>query len=336
MELKTGILLVNLGTPASPAVKHVRQYIREFLLDRRVIDIPALQRNLLVRGIIAPFRAPKSAASYQKIWTKEGSPLMVISLQQRDQLRLLLGPAYQVELAMRYQQPSIASALEKFKGQPLSKLKVIPMYPQYASASAGTVHEEVMRLINKWEVMPPIEMLSSFHDHPLMIEAWRQRGEEHHPEEYDHVLFSFHGLPERQLLKADAHGVCLKENCCASIGPKNQYCYSAQCYDTARRIAAALKLPAEKYTVCFQSRLGKTPWRRPFTVDTIEALARKGAKKILVYSPAFVADCLETLFEIRQELAEEFVKWGGEKLTLVESLNTQPQWMECLADLAKR
>jgi protoporphyrin/coproporphyrin ferrochelatase len=332
----TGILLVNLGTPDSPATGDVRRYLIEFLTDPRVIDIPAVQRHLLVRGIIGPFRAPKSAKSYREIWTKEGSPLLLNSQSQREGVAELLGPGYQVELAMRYQNPSITSVLERFKGKRLRKLRIIPLFPQYASASTGSVHAEVMRIVSQWQVIPDIEFVNSYPTHPGMIDAFADLARPMQPASYDHVLFSFHGLPERQLIKADAHGHCIKAaDCCSVLSDKNHYCYSAQCHATAQALAAKLDIPKEKYTICYQSRLGKTPWVRPYTIDVIKELAESGKKRVLAFSPAFTSDCLETIFEIGEEYNEDFQKWGGEKMDLVPGLNAHPTWIAALADICK-
>lgn len=333
---KTGILLVNLGTPDSPATSDVRKYLVEFLTDERVIDIPTIQRQLLVRGIIGPFRAPKSAKSYKEIWTEEGSPLMIYGVQLREKIAKTLGEAYQVEFAMRYQSPSIASQLEKFKGKFLKKLRIIPLFPQYASASTGSVHEEIMRIVSKWQVIPDIEFVNSFPTNEGMIKAFAELGREKEPEKFDHILFSFHGLPERQLIKADAHNHCLKaEDCCLNWNEKNQYCYSAQCYATAQALAAELGITKADYSVSFQSRLGKTPWKKPYTIDLIHSMPSEGKKKVLVFCPAFVADCLETIFEIGVEYKEEFIEHGGEELVLVEGLNVNPTWVEALAGICR-
>lgn len=334
--MKTGLLLVNLGSPDSPATPDVRRYLKEFLLDWRVIDIPSVQRNLLVRGVIAPFRAPKSGASYKKIWTDKGSPLVNTT---RDLARMVLeklGRDYQVEYAMRYQNPSIRSVLQHFRKEPPDKLIIFPLYPHYASSTVGSVHEEVMKELATWQVIPQLQFVNSYYNDPGLIAAFAARGREHDLQKYDHVLFSFHGLPERQLIKADTHNHCLrKDNCCDGISVANQYCYSAQCHATAFEIARSLGIPREKYTICFQSRLGKTPWKRPFTTDVIDELAKAGKKRILAFSPAFVSDCLETIYEVAVEYKEEFVQKGGEELTLVTGLNTHPQWVETVVRLVK-
>lgn len=335
MQQQTGILLVNLGTPDSPATSDVRRYLKEFLLDPRVIDIPALPRQLLVLGIIAPFRAPKSAKSYKAIWTEQGSPLMVYSQRAAELLQQALGNDYVVRLAMRYQSPSIASVLGEMQKMQLKKIRVIPLFPQYASATTGSVHQRVMEVVANWQTIPDIEFVNSYPAHPLVIETFAENGESQNPDNYDHILFSFHGLPQRQLRKADTGKHCLSSgSCCESYGRHNQYCYGAQCQLTARSIAEKMGILREKYTVCYQSRLGKDPWIQPYTSSVLKELAKAGKKRILVFSPAFVADCLETIFEIGTEYQEEYEEMGGEHVQLVPSLNDHPRWIAALKDLA--
>ncbi|SFG67317.1 ferrochelatase [Pedobacter insulae] len=333
---KKGVLLVNLGTPDSAEVKDVKKYLDQFLMDERVIDIPKFNRTLLVKGIIVPFRSPKTSKLYKEIWDENGSPLLHYSKIQAKLLQEKLGDEYQVELAMRYQNPAIESALNKLKAGLVESIRVIPMFPQYASASTGSVMQLVMELVSKWQTIPPISLVNSFHDNRLMIEVFAENARKHQPETYDHVLFSFHGLPERQLLKCDHTGdYCLKKDeCCETLNNTNKFCYSAQGHDTARLLANELGIPKEKYTVCFQSRLGKEPWVQPYTTDVLKKLAAEGKKRLLVFSPAFVADCLETLYEITVEYHEEFRELGGEHVQLVESLNDHPKFIEALAELA--
>ena len=337
MMKKKGILLVNLGTPDSPKVSDVRRYLDEFLMDGRVVDVPAPVRALLVKGIIVPFRGPKSAKTYKAIWTENGSPLMYYSVRTAQLLQEKLGEDYHVELAMRYQNPSIQLALDKLKEAKVDSIKVIPLFPQYASATTGSVHDKVMEIVRTWQAIPDISFLNSYFDDPGIIKNFAENGKKYQPETYYHILFSFHGLPQRQLRKGDdskAH--CLKvENCCETLCDNNKYCYSAQCYQTARLIAEELNIPKEKYTICFQSRLGRDPWAQPYTSTVLEELAHKGVKNVLVFCPAFVADCLETIFEIAEEYQEEFEEMGGEKVQLVESLNDHPMWIETLERLVK-
>jgi len=334
---KKGILLVNLGTPDSPSNADVRKYLREFLMDERVIDINPIARTLLVKGIIAPTRGPKSAKLYRQIWDeKTGSPLLHYSKLQQQLLQQRLGDDYIVELAMRYQSPSIELALGRLKDALVNDIRVIPMFPQYASASTGSVYEKVMRLVKDWPTSPNISFINSFHDNELMIETFADNAKKYQPETYDHILFSFHGLPQRQLIKSDhTHSYCLKVNdCCKTLNDTNKFCYSAQSHHTAKLIAEKLNISEEKYTICFQSRLGSDPWVQPYTSEVVAKLAKEGKKRLLVFCPAFVADCLETVYEVTKEYGDEFKALGGEHVQLVESLNDSPIWIEGLAGLA--
>lgn len=333
---KKGVLLVNLGTPDDPGRPAVYRYLKQFLLDPRVIDIPWLNRNLLVRGIIAPFRSGASAKLYQQLWTEEGSPLKVYGERVAAELQPILGEDYVVELAMRYQSPSISSAIDRLMAKQVSEIIVFPMFPQYASATTGSVHAEVMEVLSKKQIIPVVRMINSYYDHPAMIQIFADNARQFDLDKYDHFLFSYHGLPQRQLVKADDFNHCLQSaDCCQTISATNQFCYSAQCYATTRAIAGALKLPPEKYTTTFQSRLGKAVWIQPYTSDVLEEQAAKGAKRILVFSPAFVADCLETIIEIGVEYQEEFEEMGGEKVDLVPSLNDDPRWIKAVAELIR-
>jgi len=330
---KKGVLLVNLGTPDSPSTSDVRKYLGEFLMDPRVIDVNPVLRTFLVKGLIVPFRSPKSAKLYQKIWSDTtGSPLMYYSILQRDLLREKLGDDYQVELAMRYQSPSIESALAKFKEDLIDDIRIIPMFPQYASASTGSVYDKVMDVISTWPTKPNISFINSFHDDDLMIATFAENAQKYQLETYDHILFSFHGLPQRQLIKADhTQKHCLKvADCCQTLTDANKTCYSAQSHHTAKLIAEKLNIPKEKYTICFQSRLGSDPWVQPYTSEIVAKLAAEGKKRVLVFCPAFVADCLETVYEVTVEYGEEFKALGGEHMQLVESLNDSPKFIQSL------
>jgi len=333
---KKGVLLVNLGTPDSPETRDVRKYLDEFLMDPRVIDINPVSRALLVKGIIAPFRSPKSAKLYKAIWhDKTGSPLLYYSQLQHQLLQDRLGDEYMVELAMRYQTPSIETALSKMKAALVESIQVIALFPQYASASTGSVYDKVMELVRKWQTIPSVSFVNSFHDNELMIETFANNGKKYKPETYDHILFSFHGLPQRQLIKCDHTGkYCLKvDGCCNTLNDTNKFCYSAQSYDTARLIAEKLNLPKEKYSICFQSRLGKDPWVQPYTSEVVAKLAAEGKKRLLVFCPAFVADCLETVYEVTVEYGDEFKALGGEHVQLVESLNDSSTWIDALEQM---
>lgn len=333
--MKTGILLVNLGTPDYPDAKNVGTYLSQFLNDPRVIDIPWLSRKLLVNMIIVPFRSRSSSLLYKKIWTEKGSPLMFHSVEAAKKLQASLGEKYIVELAMRYRKPSIDGALKRLQKQRPDKIIVFPVFPQYASASTGSVHEEVMRIVSKWEIIPSINFISTFIDEPSFTDAWAARGQEYMNEKYDHYLFSFHGLPERQMKKAYPEGPCLiDKSCCEVLNEKNYYCYRAQCYKTARDIAS--KMQISNYTVSFQSRLGKSPWIKPYTDEMLKVLAEQGHKKILAFAPAFVSDCLETIYEISVEYQEKFEAYGGEKVVLVESLNSHAAWIESMDTIIRK
>lgn len=334
-EFKKGVLIVNLGTPDSTSTSDVRKYLREFLSDGRVIDIPNVPRWMLVNLIIAPFRSPKSAEEYRKLWEERGSPLKFYSEDVAGLLQNKLGDDYVVALGMRYQSPSIESALDKLMEANVSSIKVIPLFPQYASATSGSVIEKVMELVKDRQIIPEMSFVTQFVDHPLFTETFADLGKvELEKDDYDHILFSYHGLPERQIKKGSVDNYCQLGSCCDSIGPKNQLCYRALCFETSRRIAGKLNIPKDKYTVCFQSRLGKDPWVQPYTEDMVTDLAKRGIKKVLAFSPAFVSDCLETTIEVGETYAEEFVEKGGEKWTLVPSLNTNEKWIDCLADLS--
>lgn len=328
------MLLVNLGTPDSTRTSDVRKYLREFLMDGRVIDIPALPRWLLVNGIIAPFRAPKSAKEYERLWTERGSPLKFYGYDLRDAVREELGPDFAVTLGMRYQSPSIEEGLQELLDQSVERIIVVPLFPQYASATNGSVAEKVMDIVRRKQVIPSIEFINQFPEDASVIETFVERGKARMTSSWDHYIFSYHGLPERQIRKASS-GHCQLGECCDSYGPENQYCYRAQCFLTSRRIAEGLGLSPDQYTVTFQSRLGKDPWIKPYTDETVELLAKKGVKRLLVFSPAFVSDCLETTVELGEALKEDFETWGGEHLELVESLNVHPTWVSGLSRMIK-
>lgn len=332
MKSKTGVLLINLGTPDSPSVGDVRSYLSQFLNDPRVIDIPWLSRKILVNLIIVPFRAPKSAKIYQKLWTANGSPLLHYSKLAGELLGKALGEDYEIHLAMRYKNPSIPDVLEQMRKRNYERIVVLPMFPHYASASTGSAMEEVMRIMQQWWVIPEVKFISQYYDHPTFIEAFVERGRKYDLSQYDHVLFSYHGLPERQVDKVHDSGRCSDHDCEHVVTEENKFCYKATSYATSRLLAAELGIPQDKYTVCFQSRLDQK-WLKPFSDVVVRQLAEKGAKRILVFSPAFTADCLETVIEIGDEYQEIFAHHGGEKVQLVESLNDHPLWIQCMKEL---
>lgn len=334
---KTGVLLIQLGTPDSPSTSDVRRYLREFLNDPRVIDIPWLPRKLLVNGIIVPFRAPKSAKIYKELWEfgKGVSPLKTHSENVQNLLQKELeGQNCTVELAMRYQNPSMDSVLERMHKANYDQIIVIPLFPQYASASSGSAIEKAMKLIRKWWVIPEIKIVSQFYDHPGYIESVVDRARQFNLADYDHILFSYHGLPERQVDKVYNDGLCADQPCESEINADNIFCYKATSYATTRLIAEKLNIKEADYTVCFQSRLDKK-WLTPFSDKVVEEKAKEGSKKLLVFSPAFVADCLETIIEIGSEYQEIFEEHGGQKVQLVPSSNDHPAFIECLKNLVE-
>jgi ferrochelatase len=337
---RTAVLLVNLGTPDSPSVKDVRKYLSEFLNDPRVIDIPSIARFLLVNLIIVPFRAPKSAKIYRELWIHnslpdgiKGSPILYYGKSVREKLQNVLGNKYNVYLAMRYKNPSLDDVLTEIYKKNYEKIVVIPLFPQYASATTGSVIDKVMKIISKWWVIPEVIFISQFYDNEGYINSFLEHAKKYNLDEYDHVLFSYHGLPVRQVDKVYKDGtLCEEHNCETEINETNKYCYKATCYATTRLIVQKLNIPPEKYTVCFQSRLDKK-WLEPFADKIIIEQAKKGAKRLLVFSPSFVADCLETLVEIGIEYQKLFEEHGGEKVQLVESLNDHPMWIESLKSI---
>lgn len=332
-----GLLLINLGTPEHPTVPAVRRYLREFLSDPRVLDMPSWKRWLLLNLIILPRRSKQSAAVYRKIWTDEGSPLLLYTQALSRAVQARFGDTTRVECAMRYGTPSIHSALERFQQHGVSRLVVFPLYPQYATSSYGSSIEAVYRLASQYWNSPSLYVIPPFYDHPGYIEAFSEQGraliDEVHP---DWVLFSYHGLPERHCLKSDlSRSHCLKtETCCETIRADHPWCYRAHCYATTHALVEKLSLPANRWSISFQSRLGRERWIHPYTDHVITELAQKGCKRVVVFSPAFVADCLETLEEIAISLNEQFIHAGGEKVWLVPSLNANPRWVDAVVDIA--
>jgi len=329
-----GVLLVNLGSPDAPTPRAVRRYLREFLGDPRVLDLPALPRRLLLEGVILPTRPRRSAAAYAQVWGPEGAPLLAHGRALRDALARRLGAGFVVELAMRYGTPAIAPALERLAEADCRRIVVVPLFPQYAAAATGSALEAVYRAAGaRWNV-PPLDAIESFYDEPGFVRALatvaRELPAEHRA---DHLLLSFHGLPERQVRKSDPSGAhCLASNdCCAAIGPANRACYRAQCVATSQALARALGVRDEDWTLSFQSRLGRTPWIRPYTDEILPFLRERGVRRLAVMCPSFVADCLETLEEIGLRAREQWLALGGEAFVLVPCLNAHPAWVETLA-----
>ena len=330
---KTGVLLINLGTPDDAKLGAVRRYLFEFLNDPRVIDIPWLLRKILVNLIIVPFRSFGSTKIYKQLWTDKGSPLLIYGEEVCEKLQNKLGDKYGVHLAMRYQNPSMEKVMGEMRLMNYQKIIIVPMFPHYASASSGSAMEKALKIMSKWWVIPELAMVSQFWDHPKFIQAFVERAKQYDIASYDHVLFSYHGLPERHVNKVYLDGTpCKDHNCDHQLDETNKYCYKATCFATTRLLAEKLNIPKENYTVGFQSRLDNK-WLEPFSDEVIKERAKKGDKKILAFSPAFVADCLETTVEIGIEYQEIFKEHNGDKVQLVESLNNHPLWIECLEEM---
>lgn len=329
---KTIVVLTNIGSPDSLKISDIRKYLRRFLGDGRVISIPYIPRKLLVNGIIAPFRAPKSAKLYRKLWTDKGSPLILINQELCRKLQQKLGDNYEVVSAMRYGNPQLESALHYALENQFSKIVIIPLFPQYASSTTGSIYEFCMNYFAAKKIHPDISFVSNFYHLPQFIAAFKAQIEKYNYKAYDHILFSYHGLPLKQVYESHQNKTCDSVGCKVEINNENKFCYQAACYATSRLLANELQLNKTDYTVCFQSRFAKK-WLSPFADEEIVKRAKKGEKKLLVVSPAFVADCLETIVEIGDEYNELFTENCGEKLQLVESLNTSNDWIDCLYDM---
>lgn len=332
-----GILLVNIGTPDSPEVADVRRYLREFLSDPRVIDIPAPLRWLLLNLIILPTRPKRSAKAYQKIWTPEGSPLLIYGAQLAQKLEAHFGAdKCQVRLGMHYGNPSIDAAFEAFSEAGIDDIIVVPLYPQYSAAATGSAIDRVMAAVkDKW-VIPNLHFIPPFFDHPAFIEALVQTSREAlQNAKPDHILMSYHGVPERHCTKTDTGGAhCQKsETCCDELTQDNRNCYRAQCFETTRQLVKALDLDPAAVSTSFQSRLGRTPWIQPYTDELLTALGEENVKHLMVLEPSFITDCLETLEEIAMEGQASFKAAGGEAFTLLPCLNAQEPWVEALAKI---
>lgn len=334
---KRVLLISNLGSPNSPAVKDVRSYLSEFLMDERVIDIPYLARLLLVRGIIVPFRAPKSAAKYKSIWWTKGSPLICITNDLAEALCDKTGmPVY---VAMRYGNPTTDSVLQAIQQEhpDCTEVILLPLYPHYAMSSYETAVEHVKHCYRKGKFGFELEVIKPFYKHPAYIQALANSIRPFLMQEYDHILFSYHGVPERHITKLDAtQEHCLKRaNCCDTSSTAHQVCYRHQISETTKLTAQALQLPEGKYSFAFQSRLGSDKWLQPYTATQLKEFPSQSIKKLLVISPAFVSDCLETLEEIQVEGKETFLHAGGQYYETVPCLNTNSDWIDSIHQLIR-
>lgn len=333
--MKTGVLLVNLGSPDSTKVSDVRKYLRQFLMDERVINAPWPIRWFIVNCLILPFRPKHSAAAYEKIWLPEGSPLVVTSLKTRVALQERM--KLPVELAMRYQNPSIEKAVDSLKEQGVDEVVVVPLFPHYAMSSYESALVRVQEVVEQRASRMKLRIVPPFYDDPGFIRALVAKAEPLLKEDYDHLLFSFHGLPEDHLHQSDTTGshCMMVEDCCLKESPAHATCYRAQCFKTVVAFNREAGVSADKYSVAFQSRLGRKPWLKPYTDFEIPRLAKEGAKKMLVICPAFVADCLETTEEIGIRGKELFQEAGGKDLQLIPCINDDQLWLEALESLVR-
>ncbi len=329
--MKKGILLVNLGSPESPTKEDVKPYLDEFLMDKRVIDLPYLLRAFVVKGIILNTRPQKSAEAYQKIWWPEGSPLIVISKKLTELVQEQID--IPVELAMRYGKPSIESGIQKLQDKGVSNILMIPLYPQFAMATTETIDVLANDIVKKKFPSIQLESLPAFYNKKQYIDVLAQSIQNHlEGKHYDHILFSYHGVPERHIRKSDVtKGHCkIDKSCCSTASKAHEFCYRHQCLETTNSVAQQLGLDPSKYSNSFQSKLGPDKWLQPATDNTINTLAENGIKNLMVVTPAFVADCIETLEEIAIEGKEEFFKRGGETFEAIPCLNDDPKWADAL------
>jgi ferrochelatase len=331
---KRGILLINLGSPDSTEVKDVARYLNEFLLDGRVIDYPWIFRKILVSGLIVPKRAPESAHAYQSIWTKDGSPLVSITRQLQQALQQIV--AEPIEIAMRYGNPSPKTALDKlYKNHPdLEEVVAVPLYPHYAMSSYETAMEHV-RLAHQDNKYPfKLRFVKAFYDHPAYIEALSESMAPFVEQDFDQILFSYHGIPGRHVRKSDVtQQHCFKmADCCNVSSMAHKTCYRHQVFTTTKLVTEKLQIPKDKYAISFQSRLGKG-WLEPFTDIRLAELPKEGVKKLIIASPAFVSDCLETLEELEMRGREIFLNAGGESYTMIPCMNVRPKWVSALKEI---
>jgi protoporphyrin/coproporphyrin ferrochelatase len=330
--MRTAIILANVGTPEAPEVRKVYTYLTQFLNDPRVIDIPWLLRKLLVNLIIIPFRVRNSTKLYKMLWTEKGSPLLYLTESLATKLEARLGKNHKVFVAMRYGKPALKDVIQQIQKGKYDEVVIVPMFPQYASSTTGTATDEILKQISKWNVIPSIRFMGQFYDHPAYLEAFMKQVSKYNLSDYDHFIFSYHGLPDRHVNKV--HPTISVQNCnCEVTMPEHgAYCYKATCYETTRLLAKRLQIEKDQYTVAFQSRLDKN-WLTPFSDKVIVDLAKSGKKKMLVFAPSFVTDCLETIIEIGVEYEELFKENGGEILHLAEALNDANVWAEGLKEM---
>jgi len=332
--MKKALLLVNLGTPDKPTYLSVFKYLRQFLMDGRVININPFLRFILVNFIICPTRSFSSTKVYKEVWDKNtGSPLLHNTSKLTEKLSNKIED-YDVYFAMRYQNPSIESVINNILETNPDEITVLPLFPHYAAATTGSVYQEISRIISKKWVVPNIRFINQFYDNEKFIDAWVDKASKFDLNSYDKVIFSYHGIPNSHVDNVYPNSFCSDHNCESEVTDENKFCYKATTYETTKILANKLNLSSDKYQVTFQSRL-TNKWLTPFTDEVLESLPDDGDKNVLIFSPAFTADCLETIIEIGDEYKELFFEAGGEKLDYVESLNYSDLWADAIIDIIK-
>lgn len=324
--MKHGLLLINLGTPDNSHTPAVIRYLCEFLADKRVVDLPAPIRYLLLYGLILPFRSLRTAHAYQAIWTPEGSPLLLNGQKLVNKLQDRLGENCNVALGMRYGKPTIKKALNQL--QHCETITILPLFPQYSSAASGSSIEKALQVLSSQTIIPSVKVIRDFHSQPSFIEAQAELIKSHDTD-HDFLLFSYHGLPENHLLKSGCKQICV-----ADCPPTSLTCYRAQCLQTSALIAKTLGLNIQQYESSFQSRLGKTPWIKPYTDEVLIDLIARGIRHLAIVCPSFVADCLETLEEIGIRTRQQWMSLGGKQLTLIPCLNDSETWVNAVIAIA--
>jgi len=332
--MKRALLIVNLGTPNKPTYFSVFKYLRQFLMDGRVININPIFRFFLVNLFICPIRSFSSTKIYKKVWNDEtGSPLLHNTKKLAEKIQSKL-PEYIVEYAMRYQSPSIEKVLNKLLIQNPDEIIILPLFPHYAAATTGSVYQEVSRILSKKWVVPKIKFINQFYDNDKFIDAWVEKAKKFDINSYDKIIFSYHGIPNSHVDNVYENSVCNDHDCESKITEDNKFCYKATTYETTKLIASRLNISQENYVVTYQSRL-TNKWLSPFTDEVLQAIANEGTKNVLVFSPSFTADCLETIIEIGDEYNELFINSGGQKLDYVESLNYSDLWSDAIISIIK-
>jgi ferrochelatase len=334
------VVLLNLGTPAEPTPEGLRDYYRHFFSDPYVFDFNPLGLWLLRNLIILPFRAPRIAKDYEQIWMDDGSPLKVYADRMQASVQGAFAAAGEdvlVRNAMAYSKPFVAETMAELEAAGAREIVLLPMYPQYSTATTESVFNDVRQAAKKWQVAPKLHFVNDLFTEPAFIRAWTARINSFvEKESIDHVVFSYHGVPEKTIKKADKAGVCKFGTCCQQITEDNRYCYRMQCVQTTEAIVKALGWDKDKYSFAFQSRFGPLPWLQPYLDEHLANLVNKGVKRVAVVTPSFISDCLETLFEIGVEYKEEFEEAGGEHFALVPNLNDDPAWFDAVHEMAHK